>query len=437
MKYLLILLTVLSMGCLEDQDATEVTTSTSTTNTMSLDISGKNNLVMVSSSSSSSASFSPSFAGSSGTCLTPGDVGNGSVASIVTSNFTACFKKLEKVDDTGGYAVWSEDTSNDSDKCGIINADGSVWETDKCPMKNGGFKNNKALTRMSSTILRGLSTDGDYIEYDQSNDTATVLIDETNAIDTIYEIQHTNKKQYMYKLGSTAKQMVDGISSIVPELGNKEFHPIGEVLQIKDTTNFKRGYFDGDGNAANSPIGQGPYAASPVPDAYAVWAQNGGTKPIGPTYHGMLNNCLLNKIGTTTIMNCGSGFFKYSDASADLESINPCALGNCGTSAESVSCSTDNHLFFFTPFRDSSNDISDFRLTRMDMVNETYSNIFDINDPSADMSAEQIANYHIQSIACSSDSVTAMTVTRTILINNADSTPDINYLDIQVEEVLN
>jgi len=442
MKYLIIALSFFLTGCLSDDDESnwdEADATTTTTSSVSVAISGSTNLVMVQSSSVSSSPGlrSPSLAAASSDCLTVGDVGSGTVKSVVTANnVTPCFKTLEKVDNSGGYAVWSEDTSNDTEKCGIINANGAVWEVSKCPKANGGFKNNKALKRVSTNIMRGISKGGDYIEYDQSTDTVAVLIDETAEIDVVQELQHTNKKSYFYKTGSTVKQMVDSISSIVPELGDKEFHVIGDKLQVLSGGQFTRGYFDGDGNVTQYPTGTAYYASSPVPTAYAAYLLSGGSQPAKPTYNGSLNNCDSHAIGDWTVMNCNSTIMKYSDATPDLDEVSLCAMGNCGSNTESVGCSTAGHYFYFTPFRDTFGDVSDYRLTRMDFINETYSHIFNINDPSSDMSAEQQANYHISSIACGSDTVTAKTATRTILINSADSTPDVNYLDIAIEAVI-
>ena len=436
MKYLILALSLFTFGCLQDESATTTSTSTSTSATViKVDISGKNNLVMVKTSSVSSSSklnLSPSFAASASDCLTVGDIGTGTVQSVVATS-GLCFKSLEKIDNSGGHAVWSVDTSNDVEKCGIINADGSVWETDKCPKQNGGFKNNKALIRVSSSILRGISASGDYIEYDQSADTATVLIDDTNSIDTIYEIQHTNKKQYLYKVGSTVKQKVDNISSIVPELGDKEFHPIGDKIQILDGNSFKRGYFDSDANVTQYPSGTAYYQSSPVPTAYAAWALSGGTKPTGPTYNGNLSDCQKDTIGTYNIMFCTGAIYKYSDATPDLETVSG---GTSGIGSNGISCATSGHIYYYAGSKNAAGNYVAFVLTKSDVINQTYSRIFQIEDASGDMTTEQIANYSIQSMACSDSTVTAMTATRTILINTADATPDVNYLDIAVESVI-
>lgn len=461
-----ILISFFLIGCKseEDTDTDSESPSTKTYVPLVIDLSS-DNLVMIDNdqmASKEKTTFDymyaainfvlPELIASDPACLTIADVGSG-VAESVINDPTRCLKKVEKVDSNGGYIIWEEDStldaqqsgpyylvSNTVQKCGIINPDGSVWEVKKCPKKNGGFKNNKALKRVSTTKLRSLSTNGEYIEYDQSNDTETVIInDASGSIDMMIEVDHQNVKKYLYREGNTAKQSINGVVSNVPDLDGKYPHKVGTDLQFRDGNKFGRAFFDGSGDVIQGPNSGIIYRGSAVPVSLDYWYANGvapdgtGPKPYGPVINDSLNNCDSNKIGDTTVLLCPNGVYKYVDSSSDLKSVSQNILG-INSDEPYILCKTNSYLYTFSVGINISNsEYYVLRLTKSNIINETYERVFDIVDVTNDVTQAQIDEFKINSISCSADSVTATTNTKTIIINNADSTPDISYLDIEAD----
>ena len=422
---------------------------------LDIDLSGKHNIMLdVEQMASKEKNFSsymyaainfvvPDLMAEDPACMTAVNVDSGFVESIINDS-GRCLKKVRKVDvsgDTRGFAIWEEEdaTGDTVQVCGIIKPDGTVNELamDNCPKQNAGFKNNPELHYVSPTQLRGLSNGGNWVEYDTLNDTTTVIVsDSSGDINMMLEVDRVNVKAYHFRVGNIAKKSVNGVVSNVPELDGKYPHKVGTDLQFKDGNAFKRAYFDASGDAITYQDSNILYQASAVPIAFADWLITGiGVDPQGPVINDSLNNCDSNKIGDTTILLCPNGVYKYGDSESDLSRLDICALGNCGRST-SVSCVTSNHYYIFTPFTNGSGDYTSLRLTKININNESTENIFDINDYVNGVIQSQVDYFKINSMKCTDNTVTATTNTKTIIINNADSTPDISYLDIVADGVI-
>jgi len=415
---------------------------------LTVDLSG-NSLVMIDSTelaSNQTNTASKYMLAENSNCLTAADI-SGDVAESIISDPSLCITDLEKVDAYGGFLTWYDVSDDSIVYCGIINRDGTVWDTTgECPVQNGGFSNNNALHRISTYILHGLSETGDYVEYDQTNDKATVLItDASGDINHVTRIEHDNYMKYLYKINGMTKEKMNGEVKEIPELEDIHFHAIGTNLQysIEGENKFRRAYFDNDGMITVGPAGVYiEYHSSPVPIALAEWindSNSSGGPPSGPIINSSLNNCdsvTIDATGDattdTTLIFCPNGYYKYTDSSSDIEIVDLCALGNCGRSDTSIMCTTSANIYFFTPFT-RGELLTGLRLTKIDPVNEEWQQIFDIYsvNNSTNVTEEQIEDYKILSMGCDGSIVTALMSGRTILITNADdASPDVLYLPI-------
>ncbi len=439
-KHIMIILTLLFFsGCLDTNDSKKNLAATKTYIPLKIDLSGNNGVATANGTISLSSGFNRvQMALTAEECRTYSDIGTGQLESIVADP-DRCYTAIEKVDSTGGYVKWIEESTttaqqsiafapgNTTENCGIIKTDGTVFDvsSDLCPKQNGGFLNSPALTRASPTTLRGLSSEG-YIEYDQSNDTTTVIVQ--GNISQIHEVEHANTSQIIYKTGTKVIRLANDITTDIPQLENTQYHQIDTAIQFRSGTQLRRCYFDDDGVPTQGPNLMVVCNGHSEPVNFAYWIANGvdlnglAPQPTGPQ-HINLQGCESSLIGVTTVFNCDGAIYKYTDSSSDLVALNGCALGNCGNSF-SVSCTTESHFYVFTPFAPFGIYTS-LRLTRIDILNETYINIYDNID----------TDYLITEMSCSPDSVTARTATKTILIENADTTPVLTLTDIVVDEV--
>lgn len=395
------------------------------------------------------ASFNgPNFAGGVGNCLTPVDVASGS---SIVNDTSRCFSKIGKVDSAGGHASWRDATADEygtiievsaTGKCGIINPDGSVWEVplNKCPKKDSGFINGHYLKRVSPTKLRGISSDGVYTEYDQSTDSITVVFEDLSGpINQISESSHQSI-EFIYKTGTNVKKVINGISEIITELNNHQFHTIDGINDVvvqmsASGSEMRRCYFDSNGILVQGSDLMAICNSLPVPNQFSDWLNSGvGPMPRGPLIQN-LSGCEKNKIGNTTILFCNGKVYKYGDINSDLIQLNLCNLGNCGN-IESLSCSTNEHYFIFTAANDAKFINARFAFTKIDIVNETYSHIYEISDSVNGISQTDIDTRKITSISCSGSTVTATTATKTLIINNADTVPVLIESDIVAEGVI-
>lgn len=447
MKNILIILALFIFGCSDAEDTDTNTSTNSETQTdtstayipLVINLAGENGVLK---STGDSMDLSVPFLGINlavgNNCKTAGDMGTGVYDSIVNDP-DRCITAFEKVDSTGGHlkVIETVDTSPDSgpmrivsvnvEKCYIIKTDGSTFETPNCPDKKGIFKNDKFLNRISPTKLEGISG-GNIVEYDQVNETSTIVLSDISGDIAQYErMAHANVDQIIYKVGSSVKRVSGGVTNVITQLENKEWHKLKKIIQIKAGGNLlKRIHFNDDGIPIQDIYGFAIGNAPSNPVEFGIWNANPssskGPPPYGPVMNSSLSNCDKSVINGTTIALCNGGVYKYTDKDSDLELINICALGNCGQ-PDSVSCMTSEYYYLFSAWP------TIYRLTRIHIANETSIQIYDL-------AASGNEDYNLISMACGSDTVTGMTDIKTVLITNANTSPSIDIIDTAVEELI-